>query len=66
LIADLLLKDTPRLLETWQELTAFVQTHQIRPVVGATFSLDDIASAHALMESRQSYGKIVVKVGEEG
>jgi NADPH2:quinone reductase len=54
------LKDTPRLLNTWQELTDFVHKHQIRPVVGATFSFDDIASAHKLMESRQSYGKIVV------
>ncbi len=58
------LEDTPRLLNTWQELTAFVQTHQIRPVVGATFSFDDIAAAHQLMESRQSYGKIVIKIGE--
>ncbi len=58
------LDDTPRLLNTWQELTTFVQTHQIRPVVGATFSFNNIAKAHELMESRQSYGKIVVKVGQ--
>jgi NADPH2:quinone reductase len=58
------LKDAARLLNTWQELTTFVQTHQIRPVVGAIFPFDDIAKAHQLMESRQSYGKIVVKVTE--
>lgn len=56
------LKDSARLLKTWQALTEFVQAHQIRPVIGATFSFEDIAQAHALMESRQSYGKIVVKV----
>ena len=56
------LKDTPRLHSTWNELTAFVQEHKIRPIVGATFSFDNIAAAHQLMESRQSYGKIVLKV----
>jgi len=56
------LQDTPRLHNTWNELTTFVQEHQIRPVVGATFSFDDIAAAHELMESRQSHGKIVLQV----
>ena len=56
------LKDTARLHSTWNELTTFVQEHQIKPVVGATFSFDDIAAAHQLMESRQSYGKIVINV----
>ena len=35
------LKDTARLHSTWHELTTFVQAHQIRPVVGTTFSFDD-------------------------
>jgi len=56
------LEDTPRLLNTWQELTTFVNNHQIRPVVGTTFPFNDIAKAHQLMESRQSFGKIVVKI----
>ena len=56
------LKDTARLHNTWRELTEFVQEHQIKPLVGATFSFDDIAAAHQLMESRQSYGKIVINV----
>jgi len=56
------LKDTPRLLQTWRDLTDFIQTHPVRPVVGAVFPLEEIPAAHALMESRQSYGKIVIKV----
>jgi len=56
------LQDPVRLLKTWRELTEFVRIHQIRPVIGATFVFEDIAKAHALMESRQSYGKIVVKI----
>lgn len=56
------LRDTARLLETWQELTTFVQQHQIRPVVGTVLPFDAIAQAHELMESRQSYGKIVLKL----
>ncbi|HEX8693928.1 MAG TPA: zinc-binding dehydrogenase [Longimicrobium sp.] len=57
-----LLDDPPRLARVWEELTAFVAAHGIRPVVGATFSFDDMAGAHRLMESRRSVGKIVVRV----
>lgn len=35
---------------------------KIRPVVGKTFSFDNIAEAHAYLQSRQSYGKVVVLV----
>jgi NADPH:quinone reductase-like Zn-dependent oxidoreductase len=31
-------------------------------VVGATFSFDEMAGAHRLMESRRSVGKIVVRM----
>lgn len=57
-----LLADPPRLARVWEELMAFVAAHGIRPVVGATFSFDDMAEAHRLMESRRSMGKIVVRV----
>ena len=57
-----LLADPPRLARVWGELMAFVAAHGIRPVVGATFSFDEMAEAHRLMESRQSVGKIVVRV----
>jgi NADPH:quinone reductase-like Zn-dependent oxidoreductase len=57
-----LLADPPRLARMWKALTEFVAVHRIRPVVGARFSLDDMAEAHRLLESRQSVGKIVVRV----
>lgn len=57
-----LLKTPARMSSIWQELTTFVLNHGIRPVVGSTFTFDQITQAHALMESRGSYGKIVVRV----
>jgi NADPH:quinone reductase-like Zn-dependent oxidoreductase len=57
-----LLDDPPRLERVWGELMAFVAAHGIRPVVGATFSFDEMAEAHRLMESRRSVGKIVVRM----
>jgi NADPH:quinone reductase-like Zn-dependent oxidoreductase len=57
-----LLDDPPRLARVWGELMAFVAAHGIRPVIGATFSFDEMAEAHRLMESRRSVGKIVVRM----
>ncbi|HEX2209293.1 MAG TPA: zinc-binding dehydrogenase [Longimicrobium sp.] len=57
-----LLDDPPRLTRVWNELMAFVAAHGIRPVIGATFSFEEMPEAHRLMESRRSVGKIVVRV----
>lgn len=57
-----LLADAERLGVVWERLTAFVERHGIRPIVGATFPFERLAEAHALMESRRSVGKIVVRV----
>lgn len=46
----------------WDELKTFVETHEIKPVVGKVFTFDKMSEAHAYMESRASTGKIVVKV----
>ena len=51
-----------RLRSVWGDLTAFVTEHGIRPVVGTVLSLEDVAEAHRLMESRESIGKIVMRV----
>lgn len=55
-----LLADPPRLTRIWEELVAFVGTHGIRPVVGTVLPADRMADAHRLMESRESFGKIVL------
>jgi NADPH:quinone reductase len=57
-----LLADPLRLARLWGDLMAFVAAHGIRPVVGTTFTFDEMAEAHRLMESRLSVGKIVVRV----
>ena len=46
------------------ELSALVERGQLRPHVGAVYSLDDIAAAHARLESRDNglRGKIAIAV----
>ena len=39
-----------------------VAAGKVRPIVGAEFSLDDVAEAHALMESGEHTGKILLRV----
>lgn len=48
--------------EVWEELKSFVNEHGLKPIVGHTFPFEDLPQAHALMESRASSGKIVVKI----
>lgn len=55
-----LLDDPPRMEAIWRELVAFAREHDIRPQVGAVLPAREVARAHALMESRGSYGKIVL------
>ena len=57
-----LLKSPELVRQAWDELTAFVAEHSIRPVVGHVMGLEDVAEAHRLMESRRSRGKIVLRV----
>ena len=58
-----LLPDEERLLRIWHALTEFTRTHGLRPVVGRTFSFEELPEAHRFMESRGSVGKLVVHVG---
>ncbi len=46
------------------ELAALVDRGQVRPIVGAEFSLADITSAHALSETGRAKGKIALYVGQ--
>ena len=57
-----LLKDEVIMDRVLQGLYEFVIKHNLRPVVGQTFSFDEIPKAHELMESRKSMGKIVITV----
>jgi NADPH2:quinone reductase len=55
-----LLADNERLEAVWSDLVAFAQEAGLRPLVGHTFSFEELPEAHRLMESRKSVGKIVV------
>ena len=57
-----LLNDTERMLKVWSDLTLFVQEHHLKPIIGHEFKFAEMATAHELMESRKSQGKIVVHV----
>ncbi|MBT3334469.1 MAG: zinc-dependent alcohol dehydrogenase family protein [Rhodospirillaceae bacterium] len=49
--------------EIMREITALAEAGQIRPLMdGAPYALEDVAKAHARMESGQAMGKVVVRV----
>ena len=46
-----------------REITALAEAGQIRPLMdGEPYALEDVAGAHARMESGQAMGKVVVQV----
>jgi len=56
-----LLRLDPELVgEAVGELLGLWHTGALKPLVGAEFPLDEVEEAHALVESRQSVGKIVL------
>ncbi len=50
--------------EILAQLAQRVDTGSLRPIVGAEFSLEDIAQAHALSQSGRAVGKIALYVGQ--
>jgi NADPH2:quinone reductase len=44
-----------------QNVAELIKNNEVVPHVGAEFPVDKIAEAHALLESRKSIGKIIVK-----
>lgn len=57
-----LLADPALMTRVFGELWAFVARHGLRPQVGHVLAFDRVAEAHRLMESRSSYGKIVLRM----
>ena len=57
-----LIKNKALSLQLWKELSAFTQAHQIKPVISHIFDFDQLPQAHEYIESRKSYGKVVIKV----
>lgn len=46
--------------QEWQTMTKFVKEHNIKPVVSQVFPFEELPQAHDYIESRKSYGKVVV------
>jgi NADPH:quinone reductase len=44
-----------------QRVVPLFETAQLKPVVDRVFAFDEIRSAHELMESNQTFGKIVLR-----
>ena len=57
-----LIENPELVVENFEDGRQFMIKHGIRPVVGKEFSFDQVPEAHAFMESRQSYGKVVINV----
>jgi NADPH:quinone reductase-like Zn-dependent oxidoreductase len=56
-----LLDEPARLRAVFDRLSAFVRERGIRPVIGRVFPFEDVAEAHAFVESRRSVGKVLLK-----
>jgi NADPH2:quinone reductase len=57
-----LLRDQERMLNVYKNLKHFINKSDIRPVVGKIFEFDQAPAAHAHVESRKSYGKILLRL----
>lgn len=57
-----LLAEPALMTRVFGDLSAFVARHGLRPQVGHVLPFDRVAEAHRLMESRASYGKIVLRM----
>ncbi len=57
-----LLKDNKRTMDIFIRLREFVTLHNIRPVIGKIFPLEQASEAHRYIESRQSIGKVLLKM----
>ncbi|WP_462248544.1 quinone oxidoreductase family protein [Ekhidna sp.] len=48
--------------DIWDELYKFTKDNNLKPIVGKVFDFSDLPDAHTYMESRDSVGKIVIKL----
>ena len=48
--------------QTIDEIFAFVEKHNLIPLVSKTFPFKDISTAHAILETGKSGGKIVIEI----
>jgi len=52
--------DFPARRDVWTRMLAVVEAHELRPLVGRRFALDEAPEAHAHIEARENFGKVVL------
>jgi NADPH2:quinone reductase len=52
--------DFPTRSHVWTRLLSHVEQHELKPLIGRTYPLDQAADAHAALEQRQSRGKLLL------
>ncbi|GJM17267.1 MAG: NAD(P)H quinone oxidoreductase [Thermodesulfobacteriota bacterium] len=58
-----LLEEEPAQMEDiLNDLKKFIEKHQIKPIIGKVFSFNDAPEAHKYIESRKSFGKVLLKI----
>ncbi|MEQ9619153.1 MAG: zinc-binding dehydrogenase [Deltaproteobacteria bacterium] len=62
-LGHLLDREPGRMELIYSELEKFVTEHDIKPVIGKVFPFDQAAAAHEYVESRKSYGKVLLRIG---
>jgi NADPH2:quinone reductase len=61
-VGRLLSERYDRLMAAITDLRKLVSEHDIRPIIDKVFPLEDVAKAHQRLESRQSIGKVLLKI----
>jgi len=59
-----LLKDPQKLSQVYDRMKKFLLVHNIKPVISRVFPLEDAGKAHAFIQSRQSTGKVLLKIND--
>lgn len=57
-----LIQDPAMVKACFEEMAAFVQQHQLRPLLGQSFPFSEMAAAHQQMEQRGTTGKVVLSL----
>jgi len=48
--------------QAWKQLSAWIESGHLRPVIGATFPLDQAREAYRLMGDGKNFGKVILKI----
>jgi len=60
-----LLNDPEKMSEIFERMKDFLITQNIKPIISKVFPLEEAGKAQAFIESRQSTGKVLLKINEE-